>query len=559
MSRVRNLRDRLCLAAILAIAASPAAAQSGLYTWDFDDGTLQGWTATGDAFANQPTVGNNIAMRRPGESPGNDGEWWVGTFEDHHSATSSPPGWTQGDGPQGMLVSPSFTIGGPALSFLIGGGSDRNAEFVGLLVKSRAGLPPPPRPEFVYRMPDGAYQLTLVATGRNEEHMMRTIWDVHAFAGETARIVAVDRSSGPWGHINLDSVNLPWAPPLGRAVPVGSGLGTAVPVDPNQPVTAYPVGGGSIVVQAPAQGQPQAQAVGGGPVVVSPPSGGAGETPNGGPSGHFQLIALQFVVNHETRDALLQGDGPGDEIQVRSDNLTFAPDGRFIRTETKTSGVFGAPGQWDFVAGRAVPGWSASAEVGGLLSGDIYPRSIRPVRMNGDLPIILWDGVLQQGGNGVLVIPSLWEIDDHGVSRAQTAWDDALVRDRSLGLAIARAFSTPVEDRDSPVLDYLPGATAVFDDGNRPIGAAVHHARFPLPGAPLPHDAGMRPQSIVLTYDKAMLFAARRATALELRPEPGTVVYDGLAVPRGGIVLHFVDPPGNDGDYYLITQLVQVP
>jgi hypothetical protein len=31
-----------------------------------------------------------------------------------------------------------------------------------------------------------------------------------------------------------------------------------------------------------------------------------------------------------------------------------------------------------------------------------------------------------------------------------------------------------------------------------------------------------------------------------------------LPVPPGGIVMHFVDPPGNDGDYYLIMQLVLV-
>ena len=577
MSRVRNLRRHLYLAPILALTATAAGAQPRLYTWDFDDGTLQGWSATGAAFVNQPTFGNNVVVRRPGESPGQDGNYWIGSYENHPN-NASPPGPVQGDEPQGMLVSPSFRIDGRAISFLIGGGNDRNAEFVGLLVKSRPGIPPPPSPDLVYRMADGAYQLTLVTTGRNDEHMMRTIWDVHEFAGETARIIAVDRSSAPWGHINLDSVNLPWASPsgsgLGTAVPV-SGLGTAVPVDPSQPVTAYPVGGGTIIVQPPAQGVPQARAVGGGPVVVMPPAIGSGPVyaepplpqvqrdpgspPGPDASGHFQLIALQFVADHQTRDDALESDGPGDEIQVRSDNLTFAPDGRFVRTESKTSGIFGAPDKWDFIAGRAVPGWSASAQVGGLMSGDIYPRSVRPVRTNGDLPMVLWDGVLQRGGDGVLIIPSLWEIEDRGVSRAQTAWDNALVRDRSLGLSIARALGNPVEDRESPVLDYLPGPTAVFDDGNRPIGAAVHIAHFPLPGAALPHDAGMRPQSIVLTYDKAMLFAARPATALELRPEPGTVVFDGLPVPRGGIVLHFVDPPGNDGDYYLITQLVQVP
>jgi hypothetical protein len=70
---------------------------------------------------------------------------------------------------------------------------------------------------------------------------------------------------------------------------------------------------------------------------------------------------------------------------------------------------------------------------------------------------------------------------------------------------------------------------------------------------------GMKPQSIALTYDKAMIFASRRPTAIDVRPDRETSVSDALPVPAGGIVLHYVDPPGNDGDYYLITQLVQLP
>src|SRR4051812_35368669 len=121
MNRVRNLRRHLYLATILAVTATAAGAQSRLYTWDFDDGTLQRWTATGPAFANQPTFGNNVVVRRPGESPGHDGDGWIGTYENHPD-NASPPGPVQGDEPQGMLVSPSFRIDGRAISFLIGGG-----------------------------------------------------------------------------------------------------------------------------------------------------------------------------------------------------------------------------------------------------------------------------------------------------------------------------------------------------------------------------------------------------------------------------------------------------
>jgi hypothetical protein len=63
--------------------------------WDFEDGTLQGWTATGDAFTEQPTYGDNVSAARVMQSdtlkPGQTttryadlqaigGDYWNGPF-----------------------------------------------------------------------------------------------------------------------------------------------------------------------------------------------------------------------------------------------------------------------------------------------------------------------------------------------------------------------------------------------------------------------------------------------------------------------------------------------
>ena len=89
--------------------------------FDFENG-INGWNRTGKAFNNQPTYGDNPTAR--GKEPANQqGDWWIGGAENRSSA-SAKAGVLQGDGPQGTLTSPFFTVTGK-VSFLIGGGCDR--------------------------------------------------------------------------------------------------------------------------------------------------------------------------------------------------------------------------------------------------------------------------------------------------------------------------------------------------------------------------------------------------------------------------------------------------
>ena len=48
---------------------------------DFEKGTLEDWTATGDAFAGQPIRGDAVAARRQDMRSEHQGEYWIGTFE----------------------------------------------------------------------------------------------------------------------------------------------------------------------------------------------------------------------------------------------------------------------------------------------------------------------------------------------------------------------------------------------------------------------------------------------------------------------------------------------
>ncbi|HEV3469805.1 MAG TPA: hypothetical protein VG148_10830 [Pyrinomonadaceae bacterium] len=197
------------------------ASESRAQNWDFETGDLRGWTATGTAFNNQPTFGDNVAARGAGVRSGHEGNYWVGTYEDRRTS-ALPAGQAQGDGPTGTLVSAEFEITRTHLSFLIGGGLDFNRLRVELLVRIRPGDPPPPAVVALLgigervTLPGGEYFVGVHATGRNSEAMRREVWDVSVYRGRRARIRIKDDSSHPWGHINADDFRLVGGSPTTR-------------------------------------------------------------------------------------------------------------------------------------------------------------------------------------------------------------------------------------------------------------------------------------------------------------------------------------------------------
>ena len=106
--------------------------------FDFENG-LNGWNRTGTAFNNQPTYGDNPTARNRGQPANQQGDWWIGGAENRSSA-SAKAGAQQGDGPQGTLTSPFFTITGYNISFLIGGGCNRTLVRAELIVGDKVSI-----------------------------------------------------------------------------------------------------------------------------------------------------------------------------------------------------------------------------------------------------------------------------------------------------------------------------------------------------------------------------------------------------------------------------------
>ena len=145
---------------------------------DFESGSYQGWTATGEAFGDIPQTLETIAKYQ-GKINGR-GTYFV------NSHNIRPGGDVRrGDKLTGTLTSKEFTIDCDAIEFLVGGGSHQGKTCVNLLI-------------------DG--KVVLSATGKNNNQMSIATWNVRPFAGKKATIQVVDQHTGGWGNIGVDHI-----------------------------------------------------------------------------------------------------------------------------------------------------------------------------------------------------------------------------------------------------------------------------------------------------------------------------------------------------------------
>jgi len=184
-------------------------------SWDFEAGSLVGWSPTGSAFTYQPTYLDNSYLHRV--NPGRDslkdnpllklpthrrrshmiGNYYISTYDKRPGSAvdySTPDpsysqGSIQGDNPTGTLTSDVFMIAGNNINFLIGGGCDYYKVYVELLV-------------------DGLS--VMKQTGDCNENMRRANFNVTLYKNRAAQIRIVDMSTSIWGHILVDDFKFEW-------------------------------------------------------------------------------------------------------------------------------------------------------------------------------------------------------------------------------------------------------------------------------------------------------------------------------------------------------------
>ncbi|MHC4750080.1 MAG: glycoside hydrolase family 32 protein [Planctomycetota bacterium] len=141
---------------------------------DFESENYGNWQITGEAFGPGPARGT-----LPGQMD-------VTGFEGKRLVNS----YYEGDDTTGTLTSPQFEIERKYINFLIGGGKNPGKTCINLLI-------------------DG--KVVRTATGPNDqpggsEELNWHGWDVSELLGSKARIQIVDKSTGGWGHINIDHI-----------------------------------------------------------------------------------------------------------------------------------------------------------------------------------------------------------------------------------------------------------------------------------------------------------------------------------------------------------------
>jgi hypothetical protein len=145
---------------------------------DFESGTYDGWTVTGEAFGEIPQTLETIGSYQ-GRINGR-GKYFVNS---HNIRSGGDVG--RGDSLTGTLTSPSFKIEFDAIEFLVGGGAHQGKTCVNLIIDNKP---------------------VLTATGRRNNQMSINTWDVRPFAGKEASIQIVDDHTGGWGNIGLDHI-----------------------------------------------------------------------------------------------------------------------------------------------------------------------------------------------------------------------------------------------------------------------------------------------------------------------------------------------------------------
>lgn len=145
---------------------------------DFESGTYDGWTVTGNAFGKIPQTSKTTADYQ-GKINGK------GTFfvNSHNIRDGGHVG--RGDSLTGTLTSRSFTIDFDAIEFLVGGGNHSKKTCVNLVI-------------------DG--EPVLSATGKNNNQMSLNKWNVQQYKGKEARIQVVDDHKAGWGNIGIDHI-----------------------------------------------------------------------------------------------------------------------------------------------------------------------------------------------------------------------------------------------------------------------------------------------------------------------------------------------------------------
>ncbi|MGB9184206.1 MAG: hypothetical protein WCB67_09065, partial [Solirubrobacteraceae bacterium] len=165
--------------------ASTANTASPAIDWNFEDGTLQGWTVQPNSNFG-PLITERVYYHNNPATPWNkEGKYFLSTEEN--------PNGNPNDAYTGVINSPTFTLTRPMVTMLVGGGSSPQTYVA-------ACLADPTQPY--------GCQVVAKAQGADEEPFLYRTMDLSAYVGKSLFLQVVDESQGGWGHVTLDDVRV---------------------------------------------------------------------------------------------------------------------------------------------------------------------------------------------------------------------------------------------------------------------------------------------------------------------------------------------------------------
>ncbi len=168
----------LAPATVLGQEKTTPAANGDIVFADFERGTFDGWTLTGDCWDKQPATSKTFVDRQG--NPLVSGIVGTGYLTTLHPKLGSSA--------TGKAVSKDFTIDKPFLTFRIGGGYYPKAACLNLVV-------------------DG--KIVRTETGNDSAELTPAYWDLYALMGKTAHLEVVDATANPKrGYVMADDLRL---------------------------------------------------------------------------------------------------------------------------------------------------------------------------------------------------------------------------------------------------------------------------------------------------------------------------------------------------------------
>jgi hypothetical protein len=332
-------------------------------------------------------------------------------------------------------------------------------------------------------------------------------------------------------------VTTSWTLGDASALPTYEGWQAIKILSPNEAESSHETGRFAIACQGaqPTFGKPTSGQIPGGK-----PGGGSGAP--AGERATFRVTLLGFVVNHETRDTLLETDGKRDEVYQVPVVFSFDRDRGL---EPLSFSVFG-PVHGDTNNHPTYVRAGSASDRGGLRTGDAFPTARpweggTPPAPGFGFPSVLFEGELRPVHNAAVIIPSLWESD--GNQELFRPYINAIERAvPTIRLTVAHILSSPeltpyeFRSRVGVAVGLETAVTLderVFDMRDRPIGmvrlvSSRDHFSF-------------QPQVLVLTYEGALEAVTRD---------------DGFG--PGVIEMRYEEPRELEGSYSLYFKVERV-